>query len=172
MKTNIRTICTIISSCILPLGAYATQDAPVAIDSTMNALDYVLQRPAPAEIRSQTLRRPSFHLYGRRPRMDAPQLASVRSVIRKRLPRGDIHRRLDNSRPRLASRNQRRTPPRTQRLQTVFRSPLTRLHDEPLSPASRRQPLTPFRTGRNHGNRRPGAPPRRSPSYGVWPVPE
>ncbi len=39
MKTNIRTICTIISSCILPLGAYATQDAPVAIDSTMNALD-------------------------------------------------------------------------------------------------------------------------------------
>lgn len=49
MKTNIRTICTIISSCILPLGAYATQDAPVAIDSTMNALDYVLQRPAPAE---------------------------------------------------------------------------------------------------------------------------
>ncbi|MEZ3562852.1 MAG: hypothetical protein K1V72_00815, partial [Duncaniella sp.] len=49
MKTILRNIYMMIGTCVMPTAAYAATGAPVAIDSTMNALDYVLQRPAPAE---------------------------------------------------------------------------------------------------------------------------
>ena len=49
MKNLSKKLQTIISTCALPVAAYASAGEPVAIDSTMNALDYVLQRPAPAE---------------------------------------------------------------------------------------------------------------------------
>jgi len=49
MKNLSKKLQTIISACALPVAAYASAGEPVAIDSTMNALDYVLQRPAPAE---------------------------------------------------------------------------------------------------------------------------
>ena len=48
MKTIIRKIYLIISGCAVSSAACAVTNAPVAIDSTINALDYVLQRPAPA----------------------------------------------------------------------------------------------------------------------------
>ena len=49
MRTIIAKIYMTISACALPAAAAAATDGPVVIDSTMNALDYVLQRPAPAE---------------------------------------------------------------------------------------------------------------------------
>lgn len=49
METIKRKIQTIIFTCGFPIATYAATGGPVAIDSTMNALDYVLQRPAPAE---------------------------------------------------------------------------------------------------------------------------
>lgn len=49
MKTTFRKIYMMIGTCVMPAAAYAATGEPAAIDSTMNALDYVLQRPAPAE---------------------------------------------------------------------------------------------------------------------------
>lgn len=48
MNTIIRKIYLILGTCALPCATQAASGEPVAIDSTMNALDYVLQRPAPA----------------------------------------------------------------------------------------------------------------------------